>query len=276
MPAILGSSRSRWRGRASLLTVRRILLAMLAVLTVLALGGAPAQAQYQPGQCGFILDPGVVDPGGQTSVIGSGAPRGSQVVISIDGQVVGTATAADDEVGSFQTTITAPAQSGNYSVDVQCGTFSLTQLLIVTPTACNFTVSGAPGAPVQAQVPGFEVGTPYTLIFRPPSVQVGQGTVASDPQPISFNIPTSVTPGDYTLSIAGTGVNGQAKVLDCPARVTSTATGLTTTASTPTVQGSLPRTGGEAGTLVTWGVILVATGGLLALVARRRREPSPA
>ena len=238
--------------------MRRMLL-MLAMVGALLGLATPAQAQYQPGTSGFILDPPVVDPGGTTTVIGTGCPRNSVVEVTIEGGVVGTTIADDNESGSFQVVITAPQESGDYIVTVTCGNVILTQVLTVTPTSCAFTVTGAPGSPVSASVPGFQVGSAYTLIFQSDPVQVGQGTVVSDPQPVSFTIPSNAEPGAHILSIAGTATNGQAKVLDCPAQVTASVQA-----------GALPRTGGDEGLLVKWAVGFLAVGGLLALAGRRR------
>lgn len=236
--------------------MRRILVLTLATFGLLVALAAPAGAQYQPGQPGFTLDPPVVPPGTPVNVIGSGCPRGSDVVVLIEGQVVGQGIAADDESGSFQIQIIAPGQSGDYVVTVECGTTVMTQILTVTPTVCSFTINGAPGSRITGLIEGYLVGSGYTLVFQSDPVQVGAGTITADPQPIEFTIPSDATPGPHTLSIVGTGANGQTKVLDCPANV-----------SPP-----LPRTGADSAPLLQAGVALLAIGGLIVLVARRRPE----
>ena len=237
--------------------MRRNLVLLVATIAVLVVGFAqPAAAQYTPGQPGFVLDPPVVPPGAPVGVIGSGCPRGSDVLVIIEGEVVGQTVAADDETGSFETTITAPGTSGDYVVTVECGSTIMTQILTVTPTDCSFTFNGPPGSSASGTVGGYQLGSSYTLAFQPGSVQVGTGTVASDPQLIEFTIPSNASPGAATLSIIGTGVNGQTKVLDCAGTVTGSA---------------LPRTGSDSAVLIQAGVGLLALGGLVLLVARRRR-----
>ena len=237
--------------------MRRTLLLLMATIGLLAVALVqPAAAQYTPGQPGFVIDPPVVPPGTPVNVIGSGCPRGSEVLVIIEGQVVGQGIAADDESGSFTIGITAPQQSGDYVVTVECGSTVMTQILTVTPTACSFTINGAPGARVSGSIEGYLVGSTYTLVFQSDPVQVGSGTVASDPQLIEFTIPSDATPGAHTLSIVGTGANGQTKILDCAATVSS----------------ALPRTGSDSAVLLQAGVALLAIGGLVLLIARRRPE----
>lgn len=237
---------------------RRALLLLVMAITIMVSFAAPATAQYQPGQPGFILDPPQVQPNESTSVIGTGCLRNSVVTVTIAGRVVGEGVASDTESGAFVIPITAPGDSGDYLVTVTCGNTTLTQILTVVETACNFTITGTPGATVSASVPGFKVGTPYTLIFQSDPVQVGAGTIETDPQLISFAIPSNAAPGAHTLTIAGTGKTGQAKVLSCAATVLPAP-----------VSGTLPRTGGDVEGLLRVGVLTVAAGGLLLLIARR-------
>jgi len=243
---------------------RRVLFVVLAVFTVLLAVASPASAQYQPGQPGFILDPSVVEPGQIASVIGNGCPRGSSVGVAVGDLVAATTTASDDETGSFVAAFTAPQETGDYVVSVTCGSTVMTQLLTVTTNACGFAVTGAAGSDVTASAPGFEVGTPYTLVFQSDPVQVGAGTISSDPQSLSFTIPLSAAPGAHTLTITGTSTAGQPRTLTCPATVMASNTAGTGTA------GNLPTTGSQSSRLAQGAVALLAVGGVLVLVARRR------
>lgn len=239
--------------------LRRLLLTIAVLGAFLAVPVGPAHAQYQPGQCSFIVDPPVVEPGGDATVIGNGAPRGSTVTVSIDGTLIGSGVASDDETGSFTIPIVAPADAGDYVLTVTCGGITVTQILQVLQSTCLFAITGAPGAQVTASAPGFKIGTPYTLIFRSDPVKVGEGTVTADPQTLTFTIPSFAAPGEHMLTVAGTGTNGQAKVLDCAVTVVPGAISSV----------ALPRTGSESGQLLRAGALMLAAGGLLVLVARR-------
>lgn len=252
--------------------LRRFMLIIALLAAFLAAAAAPASAQYQPGQPGFILEPPVVEPGAPTTVIGTGCARGADVTATIDGVVVGTTTAADDDTGSFSIDIDAPETVGDVVVTVTCGDTVMTQILSVVASVCGFSIAGAPGATVTASAPGFQLGTPYTLTFQSDPVQVGSGTVDADPQTVTFTIPSTAVPGDHTLTIAGTSTFGVPKELTCPVVVTEapvlTANAASTTGTT-TATGTLPRTGGDGGQLLKAGALLLAGGGLLVLLARR-------
>jgi hypothetical protein len=240
----------------------QLLLALVAVVAVALVGAAPASAQYEPGQPGFVLDPPVVEPGGAVGVIGTGCPPGSLVEVSIEGAVVGTTTALDDGIGSFLTSITAPGTVGQYVVTVVCEGVTMTQVLTVVATACGFDVTGAPGAPATATVPGLEIGSAYTLLFEiagSGAVDVGAGTATSDPQTVSFSIPATTPAGLHNLAIVGTSAAGGDVIVDCAVNVTG-----------GVASGALPRTGAEAAGLARWGAALVGLGGLVLLTVRRR------
>jgi len=240
---------------------RRLALAVFAVLGVLAAVASPASAQYQPGQPGFILDPPIVEPGQTASVIGNGCPRGSSIGIAVGDVAAATTTASDDETGSFLAQFVAPTDTGDFVVSVTCGTTVMTQLLTVTTNACGFAITGVSGSDVTASVPGFQVGSPYTLVFASTPVQVGAGTIASDPQTVNFTIPLAAVPGAHTLTITGTSTAGLPRTLNCPSTVL---------ASAATTAGTLPTTGSDASLLAQVAVGLLALGGGLVLVTRRR------
>lgn len=237
--------------------LRRLLLIIAVIGGAVLVPVASAEAQYQPGQCAFILDPPVAEPGATVTAIGNGAPRGGTVQVLIDGTVVASGVASDNETGAFSITFTAPSDPGDYVVTVNCGTSTTTQIISVTQTACTFTATGSPGSTVSGSVPGYRIGTPYTLIFQSDPVKVGEGSVDADPLAFRFQIPSFAAPGAHTLTVAGTGTNGQPRVLSCPIQVTAIQTA------------PLPRTGSDSGMLVKAGALLLAGGGLLLLVARR-------
>ncbi len=115
--------------------IRKALVVLAVVLGAMALAPA-ALAQYQPGTPGLVLTPSTTTPGQPVTAIGFGCPKGSTVVISIDGQPVGQTTAKSDERGSFETTFPAPANPGTYTVTATCGSTIVSSILtvIATPT----------------------------------------------------------------------------------------------------------------------------------------------
>lgn len=115
---------------------------VLGVAALLVLFSAPAAwAQYVPGQPGFILTPSTVTVGGQVQAVGQGCPKGSQVVFTINGQVIGSTTASNDTDGSFSTTLTLPTTitPGTYTVQAQCGDVIMGQSLTVTGASSTTT-----------------------------------------------------------------------------------------------------------------------------------------
>ena len=105
---------------------------VLALLLVGVVAFAPrAEAQYQPGQPGIILSPSTVTSGGSFSVAGFGCVKAAPVEILIDGTVVGTGTASNDDKGSFSIPVTAPTTPGQYSVVARCLTTEVSSILSV-------------------------------------------------------------------------------------------------------------------------------------------------
>lgn len=121
--------------------LRRVLVLLAVVLGALAIAPA-ASAQYQPGTPGLVLTPSTTTPGQPVTAIGFGCPKGATVVISIDGETVGTTRARTDERGSFETTFPAPATPGTYTVTATCGStiVSSTLTVVATPTTPPTTV----------------------------------------------------------------------------------------------------------------------------------------
>lgn len=246
---------------------------MIAVLTALVLLAAPASAQYEPGQPGFVLDPPVTPPDTPVEVIGSGCPAGSQVDIYVDGEYVGSTTAGNTTEGNFNYTLLAPPNAGQYTVTVGCGEITMSQILTVVVSECGFAISGSPGAPVTASVPGLAPGTTYTLLFEHTggsTVQVGSGTATSDPQTVNFTIPSDAGAGFHKLFISGTSAAGGDALVECEVTVSIPPT---TSTTVQTTTGTLPRTGTDGTTtLVQVAAGLLGAGGMVLLVSRRRRE----
>jgi len=121
--------------------IRKALVLLAVVL--FAISFAPsAHAQYVPGTPGLVLTPSTTTPGQPVTAIGFGCPKGSTVVITIDGTTVGTTKAKTDERGSFETTFPAPQNPGTYVVDATCGATIVSSILtvIATPTTLPTTV----------------------------------------------------------------------------------------------------------------------------------------
>ena len=105
---------------------------VLALLLVGVVAFAPrAEAQYQPGQPGIILTPSTVTSGGVVTAAGFGCVKAAPVEILIDGTVVGTGTASNDDKGSFSIPVTAPTTPGQYSVVARCLTTEVSSILSV-------------------------------------------------------------------------------------------------------------------------------------------------
>ena len=126
----------------------------------------------------------------------------------------------------------------------------------------RLTISGGPGC----AFPGEGVAS----TVRSDPVLLGQTTAAADGSyAISARLPSSVLPGDHTV-VVDFG-EGRAQVVRPITVVHATQVlGTTATASPAGTGAQLPRTGGDLAMLVVWGLVLVATGTLLASSARRR------
>lgn len=95
---------------------------LLLAAVFLAVAAAPVAAQddgYGPDES-FVVDDTTVRPGDVVGVSGTGCPPGSTVTFTIDGEVVGTATADDD--GAFDGDVTIPDLApGTYQLVATCG-----------------------------------------------------------------------------------------------------------------------------------------------------------
>jgi hypothetical protein len=117
---------------------------MTVVMGAVLLASA-AGAQYQPGQPGLVLSPSTTTPGGTITALGFGCGANQTVTITIDGNVVGTGTSANDGKGSFSIPFTAPTTPGTYTVTAKCGDTLVSSILtvIASPT----TTAPAPPLP---------------------------------------------------------------------------------------------------------------------------------
>ncbi|MCC5952476.1 MAG: hypothetical protein JJU45_10330 [Acidimicrobiia bacterium] len=258
----------RPRRRTPLIATALCLFGMLAVFA------APAGAQYTPGQTAFILDPSTTGPGDTVFAVGTGCPDGGTVELFVDGVPAGVGTASGAG-GAFEISFIAPTVPGQYTVSILCGGVTATQILSVLESACGFIVQGVPGTQVSVNAPGFQVGTPFELLFAPGNRPLGTGTIDSDPQAFTFTIPSDATPGNYELIINGVARNDATRSIECPVVVLAGPT-VTPAAVTPAVTTTLPVTGGEAAQIAKAALAMLAIGGLLALAARRGRRSSAA
>ena len=127
---------------------------------------------------------------------------------------------------------------------------------------------------------GFLPGTKVDFTINNCGSTVLLGTAVADANyeaHLSFPIPAGCCPGVHDVTLTGTGADAKPLVLTYQLTVT----GNGCNATSPTVVGSLPRTGSDTGTPVVLGLGLVAAGGLLVLIARnrtraRRRPLTPA
>ncbi|MCX7620335.1 MAG: LPXTG cell wall anchor domain-containing protein [Acidimicrobiales bacterium] len=108
-------------------------VALLAVCVGL---GAPAGAQYPPGQPGFIITPSSTTAGSPVTIAGQGCPPGSTVVFTIDGNQIGSLPVSMDSDGTFSGTIVIPANlaPGDYVVVGTCGNVVMSNTLTILST----------------------------------------------------------------------------------------------------------------------------------------------
>lgn len=131
-------------------------------------------------------------------------------------------------------------------------------------TASAHTVG--PGATVTFVATGFRVGSTVTFtIFSTPRVLGTAVADANGTATLTVQLPSDLPPGDHVVKASGIDPQGNPLTVSTP--ITIVGNGATTT----------PRTGSRFTVPLTRiGVSAVALGGLLVLVARRRRENSAA
>lgn len=239
--------------------IRRLLAAMtLMVVAVLAVA-APAQAQYPPGTCGFVLDPPVIALGGEVHITGGGFEPNSTVTFEINGQFLGSVVVPDDIDGPIDAVFTVPAglPDGEYIITTACDGNSFAQSVVVgNPSLlCGIDIFFS-GQTASLRLPSFEVNTPITVTLNPGGSPLYSGPVTGNPMTVDVMMPTGLTAGEYTIEAVGTGIDGQPKTLICAVQAQVT---------------NLPVTGSDATmTLVRVGVALLTVGGLLFVVSRKR------
>lgn len=101
----------------------RIAVSVAAVMAMLTLGAAAAQAQQYPVQQGNLqVNDTTVTPGQPVVISGDGCAPNSQVVITFDTTVLATINANGQ--GAFSTTVTIPsdASNGQHTLRASCTT----------------------------------------------------------------------------------------------------------------------------------------------------------
>lgn len=239
---------------------RRALVLIAAVLIGVGFLAPTAQAQYNPGQPGFILTPSTTPPEQPVTAVGFGCPAGP-VEIYVGETLVTTTVTVNDGKGTFQATFPAPPIAGQYVVTVKCGNIIMTNILnvileatlTVTPTAL------ACGNQTDLVATGYQPETTVTFYLDATVL----GTATADSRGIArltAVIPTSTAVGAHQVRSSGAS-QLQGEQLDMVQDLT--------VSSCPT---TLPVTGGDSMTYVRSGLALVGLGGLVLLAARRRRE----
>jgi LPXTG-motif cell wall-anchored protein len=112
--------------------VRKILIGAVMLVAVFA---APAAAQYPP----FVITPSGVEQGGTATFRGSGCEPGATVTLTVNGEVLATATA--DNNGDYSGSFVVNLAPGNYTVTATCGNVVNTHPLNVR----GVSTGGRPG-----------------------------------------------------------------------------------------------------------------------------------
>ncbi len=122
--------------------------------------------------------------------------------------------------------------------------------------------SGTPGTNVLYTARTFQIGTTVRFVFNSTPVELGTAVANSNGiAQLTAPIP-SVETGAHRVDATGTGSNGQPLTVSTNIQVTGTGT-------------AIPRTGSnDSLPMATIGVSAVAVGGLLLLLANRRRTPA--
>jgi LPXTG-motif cell wall-anchored protein len=96
---------------------------VLAVLLGLFAFSGTADAGTYISSCGIILDPPVIEVGGQIHIVGAGFEPGGEVEIFIDGELLGVAQVDDNAEGNIDVTFDLPAEfnvDGEYEITAAC------------------------------------------------------------------------------------------------------------------------------------------------------------
>jgi LPXTG-motif cell wall-anchored protein len=155
--------------------------------------------------------------------------------------------------------LAAPAQGQQYPPDT------------VFITVSDTTV--VPGQPIDISAGLFVPGSPASFTFFSQPVNLGTATADADGvATLSVTIPSDATPGTHTITASGTGIDGE------PLSVSTTVTVLADGAAGADdgATGGLPRTGSDPMPIARIAAALVAVGGGLLFITRRRRISSVA
>jgi alpha-L-fucosidase len=157
--------------------------------------------------------------------------------------------------------LAAPAQAQQYPPDT------------VFITVSDTTV--VPGQPIDISAGLFVPGSPVGFTFFSQPVNLGTATADGDGvATLSVNIPSDATPGTHTITAAGTGIDGAP--LSVSTTVTVLADGAAGAGPDGGATGGLPRTGSDPMPIARIAAALLAVGGGLLFITRRRRISSVA
>lgn len=149
--------------------IRRMMLVMAVLAALFVALPVPANAQYQT-TCGFILDPPVIQVGGQVTIIGSqfGSNQTVQFFIartsSPENKVpLGTATSDNDPDGNLRATFPLPAgfdTDGEYLLTVTCPQGDIASNVLIVGVG---TATSVPSAAQARTLPVTGSDLPVTL-----------------------------------------------------------------------------------------------------------------
>lgn len=131
------------------------------------------------------------------------------------------------------------------------------------------TTAPGPGDPITFEAEGFQGEVDFTLFSDP--VDLGSATAnAEGVAVLNTTIPVDTAPGQHTVVASGLDLSGN----PTSASIALTVAGEVQSAGDEAASGGdLPRTGSDKSfPLVRAGAVLVVAGGVLVLIARRRRS----
>lgn len=128
-------------------------------------------------------------------------------------------------------------------------------------------VNPSPGQTITVTATGFEPGSPVTFTLF--SAPIDLGTVNADASGVasaSYALPSNFPLGAHTVQAAGTAPDGSPLTLSTTINVVPAGS----TGTSPGRSGSLPRTGSDSTNLLRGAALLIAAGGAVVLVTRKR------
>lgn len=142
----------------------------------------------------------------------------------------------------------------------------------VTLTASRTAVG--PGDPITFEAKGFKGVVDFTLFSDP--VDLGSATANADGVAVlNTTIPVDTAPGQHTVVASGLDLNGNPTSVSIALTVSGEvqSAGDEAAGGDDAASGGLPRTGSDKSfPLARAGAVLVVAGGVLVLIARRRRS----